>query len=241
MENLNVNLVEEPKNEVQVEEVIVPDFTSLEEIMIMTAKENAVGKELKYFWNNNEKVIVKHRRNIMRTTLELHSKKETDNKVVTAEGDYQVKEYVIPDIEWIKAIVNYSHRIYLTNVAKTNEVYLTSKSRPLYAVNSDVLKHGEVLSPSSLKKALLQISQYNDDFKKTAEITKNPIAFCDLHGVFKDKDTYRVIDRTKDRAYSQLLAIQMTDFLEYTGADDKLSDDALVRIISNGELGKKAE
>lgn len=238
MENLNLQpQIEEAKVEV----VQIDTFTSLEEIMIMTAKENAVGKELKYFWNNSEKVIVKHRRNIIRTLLELHSKKETDNKVITAEGDYQVKEYVIPAIEWIKAIVNYSHRIYLTNVAKTNEVYLTSKSRPMFAADSDVLAKGEVLSPSSLKKALQQIVQYNEEYKTTVEISKNPIAFCDLHGVFKDFDTYRVIDRTKDRAYSQLLAIQMTDFLEYTGADDKLSDDALVRIISNGELGKKAE
>lgn len=205
-------------------------FTDFETIITMAGKEVAVGRELKYFWDNDNVVITKHRNNFRRTLLELHSKKRLSDKIATAEGDYQVREYSIPNIEWVKMLVNYSHRIYLTSVGNIDEIYLDATTRPLR--KSDKVE-GEVLSPDAWLKVLKQISQYNNDWDSTTEISKNEISFVDLHGIFDKEGNYHVMNRDGNRTFSQFLGIQIDEFTKYGTSSDKLSDEALVRAITS--------
>lgn len=205
-------------------------FTDFETIITMAGKEVAVGRELKYFWDNDNVVITKHRNNFRRTLLELHSKKRLSDKIATAEGDYQVREYSIPNIEWVKMLVNYSHRIYLTSVGNIDEIYLDATTRPLR--ESDKVE-GEVLSPDAWLKVLKQISQYNKDWESTTEISKNEISFVDLHGIFDKEGNYHVMNRDGNRTFSQFLGIQIDEFTKYGTSSDKLSDEALVRAITS--------
>ena len=205
-------------------------FTDFETIITMAGKEVAVGRELKYFWDNDNAVITKHRNNFRRTLLELHSKKRLSDKIATAEGDYQVREYSIPNIEWVKMLVNYSHRVYLTSVGNIDEIYLDATTRPLR--KSDKVE-GEVLSPDAWLKVLKQISQYNNDWESTTEISKNEISFVDLHGIFDKEGNYYVMNRDGNRTFSQFLGIQIDEFTKYGTSSDKLSDEALVRAITS--------
>ena len=220
---------------------------SFDTIITMAGKEVAVGKELKYFWNNKNKIVTKHRINIIRTLIELHKKKRLTDKLVTAEGDYQVKEYTIPNIPWVKDFVCFSHRIYVTSVAHIDENYIEFKLREDFAdataelpeLNDDEYKklvqganNGTVLSPDAFKTALKQITQYNDEWKATAEITKNPININDLHGFFTSSDSYYVINREADRTYTQMLGIVYDDFKAWGSNMTALDDEALLNALT---------
>lgn len=223
--------------------------TNYETIITMAGKEVAVGKELKYFWNNKNKVVTKHRNNIKRTLIELHLKKRLSDKVATDEGDYQVRDYSIPNIAWIKQFVGYSHRVYLTSVGSVDEIYLDVTTRDAYneekveAVDStfdesqfttlvEDASQGKVLSPDAWKAALRQITQYNTEWEPKSEITKNEINFADLHGFFTTEGKYYVLNREGDRTYSQMLGLTFDDFKKYGSETKPLDIDALVRAMT---------
>lgn len=220
---------------------------SFDTIITMAGKEVAVGKELKYFWNNKNKIVTKHRINIIRTLIELHKKKRLTDKVVTAEGDYQVKEYTIPNIPWVKEFVCFSHRIYVTSVASIDENYIEFTLRDAFAeetntlpdLNDDEYKKlvqganlGTVLSPDAFKTALKQITQYNEEWKATAEIAKNAILINDLHGFFTTDGKYYVINREADRTYTQMLGITFDGFKAWGSTMDALDNDALINALT---------
>lgn len=207
------------------------NLMTLDEFVIAAGKEVALGKELKYYWNNTVPNIVKSRNNLKATLLAIHKAPRLTTKLDTEEGTYQVKEYRIPDVTWIKKLVNYSHRIYLSPVGKVDEVYAKVNTRPL-AESGEV--EGVLLSPEAFEVAIAKIAEYNKDYTKTTEVKKSEICITDLHGIFDNEGKYHVLNRQADRAFAQLMHVTCDELCKYGTQSDVLDDDALVRACTIG-------
>lgn len=207
-------------------------ITSLETILRKAARKAATGKELKYFWNGKDEEIVEDRQDILRTTLAVYEKENTDDKVEATNGSYEVDRYKMPNVKWFTDLANYSHKIYLTDVDRVNQKYLDVKTRPMFDEKDSEAKKGEILSPSEFAAALEQISQYNKAYEQTCEVTKNPLAFTDLHGMFVDDENYRVFNRGGDRTTAQYLRFESDFFKKFGSPDDILTDKALIKEVS---------
>lgn len=222
-------------------------------VIVKAGQEVAVGKEQKYFWENQNRVISKHRANLVQTLLALHSARRTTVKLDTEEGTYQVKEYQIPLVEWVQTLVNYSHRIYLTQVGAVDEIFVDVTSREVKPYTEEItvgkdsagklIKEtitGEVVSPEAFKVCLNQIAQYNPKWKSSGEVSKPEIAFSDLHGFFNaDASTYYVSNRATEsytKIFTQALEIKIPDFTKYAIDSDKLKDDALIRQLTMNDI-----
>lgn len=207
------------------------EIMTLDEFIMAAGKEVALGKELKYYWNSTISNVVKSRNNFKATLLAIHKAKRLTTKLDTEEGTYQVKEYKIPDIPWVKKVANYSHRLYLSPVGKVDELYIEATTRPLIKSGET---EGTVLSPEAFEMALAKIAEYNKDYAKTTEIKKSELCITDLHGIFDKEGKYHVLNRQADRAFAQLMRVTCDELCKYGTECDVLDDDALTRACTIG-------
>lgn len=211
----------------------------LNTLMEAAFKRVASGKELKYFWNNKDEVVTETRQNIIKTLCCLAAAEDTDDKIEAGNASYNVSEYVIPTShDWLETIICFSGRVYLTPVQRRRRKWLDVTSRP----NDWKKLQGSVLSPRELKQACDMPAEYNSEWDKTSEITKDDVAFSDLHGFFSDKTDadglaqYFVFDSAKDALYTQILGLQNTDFCEFGGNYDVVhTQQELVRAMVAGD------
>lgn len=211
----------------------------LNTLMEAAFKRVASGKELKYFWNNKDEVVTETRQNIIKTLCCLAAAEDTDDKIEAGNASYNVSEYVIPtQHNWLTTIICFSGRVYLTPVQRRRRKWLDVESRPNNWANLE----GDILSPRELKQACEMPAEYNKEWEKSSEITKDDVAFSDLHGFFSDKTDadglaqYFVFDSTKDSLYTQILGLQNTNFCEFGGNYDVVhTQQELVRAMVAGE------
>lgn len=208
-------------------------------LMEAAFKKVATGKELKYFWNNNDDVVKETRQDIVKTLCRLAAAEETDEKVETNAGSYDVDKYSVPNKqEWLTTLLSFSGKVYLTPVQRTRQQWMATEVRK----NDWENLPGDVLSPKELKKACEAPGDYNDDWTSFGEITKEEIAFSDLHGMFTGTgDEYVVFDYSKDALFAQILGLKCKDMKSFGAKYEVLeTQKALVKAMTSGE-GKDEE
>lgn len=212
---------------------------SLNTLMEAAFKKVASGKELKYFWNNKDETVTETRQDLIKTLCCLAAAKDTDDKIQTSNASYNVSEYSIPtNHNWLTTMICFSSRVYLTPVQRRRRKWVDITLRP----NNWEQLEGSVLSPRELAQACEMPAEYNSEWNKTSEITKDDVAFSDIHGMFTGttnedgKAKYVVFDSTQDALYTQILGLQCDKFTEYGGNYDALdSERELVRAMVSGD------
>lgn len=200
---------------------------TLETLIHAIANEVATGKERKYFWQNPNVVVSNVRNKMVSTIVALHAAKKGDTKIESSAGTYEVKDYKIPNVDWVKTLVNFGHRVYTTNVSEIDEIYLPISCRAHFEEDVTVpevrtndpdfyksvynnAKEATILSPEAFEKALQQVSQYNKDWATTTEITKTPVSINAIHGMYDTEGKYYVMNRTQNRLQSMGLGLTCT-------------------------------
>lgn len=175
------------------------------DLITSCGKEVATGKELKYFWNNNDTVVTKNRNNLIKTLAALFDAEKSVSKIDTDDGSFQVKEYALPNVVWLTSIINYSNRHYLNEFGETQGLQLD-----VDCISADLDElEGKILDPDSFKTCIRQISQYNEAWKNPSFVlTKPPIYFNEVEGYCiepESGDTYFGVLATSDFTYDLVL------------------------------------
>ena len=185
------------------------NLIALDVLMEAAFKKVATSGERRFFWNEEDSIVKETRQNMMKTLCRLAAAEELDEHIEVGKGTYEVKSYSIPTkFEWLKSILSYSGRVYITPVQKRRKQWLTVSTRP----NNWESMPGKVLSPEQLKTAFDSPAEYNSAWKTLGEFSKSVIEFSALHGAFikedeDDKYQYYMFDSLKDEVYPQILGL----------------------------------
>lgn len=219
------------------------NLIALDVLMEAAFKKVAASKERKYFWNDKDEEVEMTRQNMMKTLCRLAAAKEIDESIKVGTDSYEVSQYSIPSkFDWLKSILDYSGRVYVTPVQKRRKKWLTTSVRP----NNWETMPGKVLSPNQLKTAFEMPAEHNPAWKNLGEVSKSVIEFSELHGAFiKDGEGYQyyMFDSLQDELYAQMLGLVVEDaFAAFGSKYDVLTTQAdLVDEMNSAKTNGKDE
>lgn len=204
------------------------NLIALDVLMEAAFKKVAASKERKYFWNEKDEEVEQTRQNMMKTLCRLAAAKELDETITVGTDSYEVSQYSIPSkFDWLKNLLSYSGRVYVTPVQKRRKKWLSTSVRP----NNWETMPGKVLSPGQLKTAFEMPAEHNPAWKNLGEMSKTVVQFSELHGAFiKDGDEayqYYMFDSLQDELYAQMLGLVVEDtFAAFGSKYDVLTSQA---------------
>lgn len=163
------------------------DYTTVKGLLICGATLVASGKERKYVWNALDEDIIESRDDVFDTLCACFAAKENSDQVKVGNRYYDVTDYEIPAEEWLYRIVNFSHRVSLSDKAfgKGKYVELSTIDN---SYNED-----KVLSPSGFKEALKVFQEYGK-FEQTKPIDKELQKLSNFEALLTDAEDTDVIE-----------------------------------------------
>ena len=210
-------------------------FTTVKELIICGATEVASGKERKYVWNSIDPDICELREGVLDTFCAIHDTEEDSDQIQVGNDFFEVSQYEIPNEVWLAKILNYSHRVALSERAfsKNKKIRTESLSNPY---NKE-----KVLSPAGLKSALKIFSEYGK-FQTTEGVSKQLRKLTEYEGVFTtSKEYFEVLNEesvTYDLDFVNILEItipKVAGFGEFVEPSTKeVSIKALIGEKNNG-------
>lgn len=168
----------------------------------------AASRERDRFWAPKSSTVIKSRDNLVKTLCALAAQKRNDSQLETEDGYYRVSDYKLPSkIHWLPQLINFGHRIYVTETQKSNLAYEKVEVRP----NDFRNLPGRILTPQEMAAVVSNLKAENGNWNLDTEVNKQELPLSELYGVFGkhgQQSELFVFNSSKSDLFVQMLGLR---------------------------------